>query len=570
MPEVIDAWYDSGAMPFAQWGYPHARARPSASSRPTRRDFICEAIDQTRGWFYTLMAIGTLVFDESSYRERGLPRPHPGRGRPQDVQAPRQHPGADPADGRARRRRGALVHGGRRLAVVGPPGRARQHPGDRPQDAADLLEHRCPSRCSTPARPAGRRPDARRRRRRPAGARPVGAVRGAPARRATSTTALEEFDTQRAGPLLAAYVDDLSNWYVRRSRRRFWDGDPAALATLHECLYVVTLLMAPLMPFITERVWQDLFAATSDELPESVHLAAWPRVDGALVDDELSARRGAGPAAGRARPGRPRRGRRCAPGSRWRRALVGAAGCAALAEELRREVAEELNVGALEPLSAAGGDLVDLQRQGQLPGAGQAVRQADAGGRRGDRGRRRGRARRGAAPPTARPTVVVDGEDVRGARRRGDRHRDAARGLVGGQRAGRDRRARPRAHPRAACGPAWPARSSGWSRRPARPAASRSPTGSRCAGRPTARPADALREHGRAGRRRGARDRRPPASPTTRRQPAPSYATRSWGWPSRWRAALARNARSGHPRAGGPSCGCAGQRVWTRRPRAAT
>ena len=103
------------------------------------------------------------------------------------------------------------------------------------------------------------------------------------------TEALENFDTQRTGTLIAAYVDDLSNWYVRRSRRRFWDGDPAALATLHECLYVVTLLLAPLAPFITERVWQDMFRSTSEELPESVHLAAWPRVDGALVDDGLSA-----------------------------------------------------------------------------------------------------------------------------------------------------------------------------------------------------------------------------------------------------------------------------------------
>ena len=66
VPEVIDAWYDSGSMPFAQCGAPHRNAEPS-SRRPTRRDFICEAIDQTRGWFYTLMAIGTLVFDRSSY-----------------------------------------------------------------------------------------------------------------------------------------------------------------------------------------------------------------------------------------------------------------------------------------------------------------------------------------------------------------------------------------------------------------------------------------------------------------------------------------------------------------------
>lgn len=89
------------------------------------------------------------------------------------------------------------------------------------------------------------------------------------------TEALENFDTQRAGALLSQFVDDLSNWYVRRSRRRFWDGDPAALWTMHETLDVVTRLMAPLAPFITERVWQDLVVAAVPGAPASVHLAAW-------------------------------------------------------------------------------------------------------------------------------------------------------------------------------------------------------------------------------------------------------------------------------------------------------
>ena len=122
VPEVIDAWYDSGSMPFAQWGYPYQNKELFEKRYPAQ--FISEAIDQTRGWFYTLMAVGTLVFDKSVVRERGLPRPHPRRGRPQDVQAPGQHPRADPADGPARRGRGALVHGRRRLAVGGAPGRA--------------------------------------------------------------------------------------------------------------------------------------------------------------------------------------------------------------------------------------------------------------------------------------------------------------------------------------------------------------------------------------------------------------------------------------------------------------
>jgi len=85
--------------------------------------------------------------------------------------------------------------------------------------------------------------------------------------------ALDAFDTQQAGKLLAAYVDDVSNWYVRRSRRRFWDADPAALATLHTVLETVTRLMAPLVPFVTERVWQDLVRPVTRARPSR---CTWP------------------------------------------------------------------------------------------------------------------------------------------------------------------------------------------------------------------------------------------------------------------------------------------------------
>ena len=97
----------------------------------------------------------------------------------------------------------------------------------------------------------------------------------------------DSFDTQRAGALLAAFVDDLSNWYVRRSRRRFWEGRPDALATLHDTVDVVTRLMAPLVPFLTERVWQDLIVATDPTAAASVHLASWPVADAAAIDPHL-------------------------------------------------------------------------------------------------------------------------------------------------------------------------------------------------------------------------------------------------------------------------------------------
>src|SRR6202166_1293543 len=106
------------------------------------------------------------------------------------------------------------------------------------------------------------------------------------------TSSLEAFDTAAAGRRLAALVDDLSNWYVRRSRRRFWDGPSSpdglsAFATLHECVTTLTLLMAPVTPFVTDYVWGVLRQA---DAVESVHLAAWPAFDASVIDPVLSAR----------------------------------------------------------------------------------------------------------------------------------------------------------------------------------------------------------------------------------------------------------------------------------------
>src|SRR5206468_4521425 len=168
--------------------------------------------------------------------------------------------------------------------------------------------------------------------------------------------ALESFDTARAGKALSGCIDDLSNWYVRRSRRRFWDGDPAALSTLHECLDVLTRLLAPLIPFVTERVWSALFATTGGV--DSVHLAQWPSADQSQVDSELSAQ-----------VALVRRlvelGRSARADSKMKtrqplaQALISAPGWATLPEELREQVRDELNVVGLANLSDAG-ELVEL------------------------------------------------------------------------------------------------------------------------------------------------------------------------------------------------------------------
>jgi isoleucyl-tRNA synthetase len=171
------------------------------------------------------------------------------------------------------------------------------------------------------------------------------------------TSALEAFDTAAAGRRLTTFIDDLSNWYVRRSRRRFWggpsspDGD-SAFATLYECVTTLTLLLAPFVPFVTDYVWGVLRRAGA---PESVHLASWPAFDAALIDAELSAQMAL--ARRLVELGRSARsGASVRTRQPLRRALIGAPGFDALPDELRSLIAAELNVASLSVLS---GELVD-------------------------------------------------------------------------------------------------------------------------------------------------------------------------------------------------------------------
>jgi isoleucyl-tRNA synthetase len=161
---------------------------------------------------------------------------------------------------------------------------------------------------------------------------------------------LEEFDSQTAGRLIAELITDLSNWYVRRSRRRFWNGEPAALHTLHTCLRDIVLMMAPFTPFITERLWQDLFAES--EGIDSVHLAAWPEVSDTLIDQPLERRM-----ALVRRLVELGRAARAESGVKTRqplsRALVAAEHWDDLDPQARAQIAEELNVLSLESLSDA-------------------------------------------------------------------------------------------------------------------------------------------------------------------------------------------------------------------------
>jgi isoleucyl-tRNA synthetase len=169
---------------------------------------------------------------------------------------------------------------------------------------------------------------------------------------------LESYDTARAGRLLADFVDDLSNWYVRRSRQRFWEGDQDALATLYECLDVLTRLLAPFVPFITEEVWQQVIRPGTPSAPESVHLATWPQPETSLIDPELSAQVATARALAEAG-----RAARKASNIRIRqplsRALVALPGGTELVQALLDDVSDELNVKLLQSLDT-GSEVIDV------------------------------------------------------------------------------------------------------------------------------------------------------------------------------------------------------------------
>jgi isoleucyl-tRNA synthetase len=171
--------------------------------------------------------------------------------------------------------------------------------------------------------------------------------------------AYENFDSQESGRLLAQFIDDLSNWYVRRSRRRFWDGDESALSTLYTSIKVLTQLLAPMVPFITEHVWQELVRIAEPGELESVHLAQFPVADKNRIDQKLSTS-----VALSRRLVELGRAARAESKIKIRqplaRALVSAKGWDSMDLEIRSHITDELNVLSMDELSTAGGDLVEI------------------------------------------------------------------------------------------------------------------------------------------------------------------------------------------------------------------
>ena len=290
--ELIDVWFDSGSMPVAQWHYPFENEEQFKNQFPA--DYICEAVDQTRGWFYSLHAISTLLFEQVSFRnviclglildEQGL-KMSKSRGTVVDPWDVINEHGADAFRWY--------------LYTASPPGQERRFSVDLVGEVMrnfTLTLWNVYSFFVTYALLDDWKPVA-------GEAQQVGAIENDLDRWLLSelhtltrnvTNALDNYDVLGATRPIQNFVDTLSKWYLRRSRRRFWksesDSDKeAAYATLYQVLTTLSKLLAPTMPFLAEELYQNLVASVDRTAPESVHVAYWPEFDEGLIDEDLNA-----------------------------------------------------------------------------------------------------------------------------------------------------------------------------------------------------------------------------------------------------------------------------------------
>nr|MBA3508925.1 isoleucine--tRNA ligase [Thermoleophilaceae bacterium] len=294
VPDLIDVWWDSGSMPFAQWHAPFENEEKLEQRFPA--DYICEALDQTRGWFYSLLAVSTLLYGRASFETvlcLGLILDPEGQKMSKskgNVVSPWEVLDTHGADAfRWYYFTSKQPWDGYRFSVETVGESVRQflktlwnvygffvlyaNVNDVEPAGLDSVDKDASDSASVP-NPSLTDLD-----------------RWALSRlQSVSETAidrLDDYDTTGAGRAIQAYVDDLSNWYVRRSRRRFWDGDPAAFATLRECLLGVAKLVAPLTPFVADAVYSNL-----DGAEPSVHLCDYPSPDPARRDERLELQMG--------------------------------------------------------------------------------------------------------------------------------------------------------------------------------------------------------------------------------------------------------------------------------------
>jgi isoleucyl-tRNA synthetase len=285
--ELIDVWFDSGSMPYAQWHYPFENREEFKNQFPA--DFICEAVDQTRGWFYSMHAISTLLYDQICFKNclvLGLILDAEGqkmsksRGNVADPWEVLNTHGADAMRWY--------------LYTASPSGQERRYSADLVSEVVrnfTLTLWNTYSFFVTYANLDQWKPDPE------AKYEPSELDRWLRSTLHTLvrdvTVALETYDVIGATRPIETFVDQLSNWYLRRSRRRFWksesDADKyAAYATLYEVLVTISKLLAPTMPFLAEEIYQNLARSGGHDTAESVHLVEWPLFDSGVINEKLN------------------------------------------------------------------------------------------------------------------------------------------------------------------------------------------------------------------------------------------------------------------------------------------
>ncbi|MEE8471066.1 MAG: isoleucine--tRNA ligase, partial [Dehalococcoidia bacterium] len=290
VPDVIDCWFDSGAMSIAQWHFPFENGTLLEDGR-FPADYICEAVDQTRGWFYSLHALSTLLFEQPCFRnviclghilDSAGEKMSKSKG---NVVTPAEVLDTSGAD--------ALRW---YLYTSSPPGNVRRFSRELVHEVVRkfmLTLWNIYSFFVTYANIDKFDPhaDARMEALSETDRWILSELNQLVDR---VTRSLDEYDPTAAGRRIEDFVQDLSNWYVRRSRKRFWksenDSDKQmAYSTLYLCLVTLAKLLAPFTPFIAEELYQNLVASVDENAPESVHLTDYPRADLSQVDEALSA-----------------------------------------------------------------------------------------------------------------------------------------------------------------------------------------------------------------------------------------------------------------------------------------
>ncbi|GHV03168.1 isoleucine--tRNA ligase [Clostridia bacterium] len=287
-PEVVDCWYDSGSMPFAQYHYPFENADTFAATFPA--DFISEAVDQTRGWFYTLLAIGTLLFDKAPFKNCIVL----GHVNDKDGQKMSKHKGNVVDPWSVLDVQGADAVRWYFYTVSNPwlPSRFYADAVGEAQrkflgtlwntysfyvlyaeiDRFDPFQYKL-EKCGLTLMDKW-------------------ILSGLNTLIQFTDDCLKDYKITESARAIQDFTDKLSNWYVRRSRERFWgsgmDGDKrAAFMTLFTVLYKLSLLSAPFIPFMAETIYQNIARAINVKLPESVHLCDFPKADKRAIDAEL-------------------------------------------------------------------------------------------------------------------------------------------------------------------------------------------------------------------------------------------------------------------------------------------